>query len=170
MSPRRPAVLLALTVALTGCGVGPGGSSDEETTVGHLTVTVPDGWTEEEGSGKWDKKFVGDGIEMQVSGTFSKDPSATTAFSRLDLPATTQLSDYRQTQPLENPEIDGADTSVRADYSYSDDGRRMEGVWIIAGQWPDPSTAVISLSGESLESSEVKSIVDSLEFEKSEGM
>lgn len=101
--------------------------------VGHLSVSVPDGWKEESASGKWDKKFVGDGIELQVSGSFSTDPRASAAFSRLDLSATTQLSDYKQTKALENADLKGADSSVRADFSYPDDGTSMEGSGLSPG-------------------------------------
>lgn len=166
MNPGRRTVLVAaMVVALAGC-TGQGAGGEQEVTVGHLSMTVPDGWTKEPASGKWDQKFVGDGIELQVSGTFSEDPNASTAFSRLDLPATTQLSDYSQTKALENAEVEGADSSVRADFTYTEEGTGMEGIWIIAGQWPHPSTAAIALSGESLDSPAVESILDSLEFTK----
>ena len=161
VNPRRRTVIVAAVALLAaGCqGQGDG----EETTVGHLTLSVPEGWTEESASGKWDKKFVGDGIELQVSGTFSEDPIASTAFSRLDVQATTQLSDYQQTKALENPEVKGADST------YTEEEEQMEGIWILAGQWPYPSTAAIALSGESLDSAEVESIIDSLEFTTKEG-
>lgn len=67
---------------------------------------VPEGWTEEPASGTWDQKFVGDGIELQIAGSFSRDPNA---------------------------------------------------------------TAAIALSGESLDSTEVKAVLDSMEFTKPEG-
>lgn len=169
MNPRRRALpVIAMVAVLTGC-TSQGAGGGEEITVGQLSVTVPEGWTEESASGNWDQKFVGDGIELQVSGSFSKDPNASTAFSRLDLPATTQLTDYSQTKALEDAEVEGADSSVRADFTYTEEGTRMEGIWVIAGQWPYPSTAAVALSGESLDSTEVKAVLDSIEFTKREG-
>lgn len=138
--------------------------------MGHLTVTVPKGWTEKKATGKWDKKFVGDGLELQISGTFSDDPTAAGAYGRLDLPATLGLQDY-QSKGVHQPDVEvkGADTSMRGDFTYTDDGAAKEGCWVIAGQWPHPSTAVIALSGKSLDRKVVTSIIESLQFEKTTG-
>lgn len=163
-------MMAGLVLALAGCSGSDAGGGAREVTVGHLTVTVPAGWTEQDVSGKWDRKFVGDGLELQISGTFSEDPTASAARGRLDLPATLGLPGY-QSKGLHQPdvEVEGADTSLRADFIYTDDGAPMEGAWVIAGQWPYPSTAAIALTGVSLEGDVVRSIIESLEFEKTRG-
>jgi len=154
-------------LALTACSDG---GSGQKVTVGHLTVTVPKGWTEKKASGKWDKTFVGDGLELRISGTFSDDPTASAAYGRLDLPATLGLKDY-QSEGVHQPdvEVEGADTSMRSDFTYTDAGTPKEGCWVIAGQWPHPSTAAIALSGKSLDNEVVTSIIESLRFEKTTG-
>lgn len=168
---RRSAVtLLAVSlVALAGCSGGSGGGSGDgqAVEVGHLTVTVPEGWTEEPASGEWDKKFVKDGVELQVSGTFSEDPTASAAYSRLDLPASVQLPDY-EGKGARKAEVEGADTAVQADFTYTKDGTPMSGVWVIAGQYPYPSTAALALSGEKLDPELVRSLVEGLSFTKTQ--
>lgn len=168
--PRRRAVLAAVgLMVLTACS-GPSDAGGGDTvTVGHLTVTVPSGWTEGEASGPWDQKFAGDGYELQISGTFSDDPTASAAFPRLDLPATLELPGY-QDQGVHEPDIEipGADSSMRRDFTYTDGSTTMEGTWVIAGQWPYPSTAAISLTGASLEPEVVDPILDSLRFTKTQ--
>lgn len=105
---------------------------------------------------------------MQISGTFSDDPTASAAFTRLDLPAMVELPGYED-KGVHEPdiEIEGADTSMRRDFGYTDDGEAMEGTWVIAGQWPYPSTAAIALTGASLEPEVMDPIIDSLRFTKS---
>ena len=163
---RRELLTAGAVLALTACSDG----SDQDVTVGHLTVTVPKGWVEKKATGKWDKKFVGDGLELQISGTFSDDPTASAAHGRLDLPAMLELPDY-DSKGVHEPdvEVEGADTSMRADFTYTDDGAPKEGCWVIAGQWPYPSTAAIALSGKSLDRKVVTAIIDSLHFEKTAG-
>ena len=173
--PGRRLVLtagFALALALTGCSTtdGSGGDGAREVTVGHLTVTVPAGWSEEEPDGTWDRKFAGDGVELQIAGTFSEDPTASAARARLDLPATVELPGYESRGIHEPPvEVAGADTSLRTDFTYEDEGTTKEGAWVIAGQWPYPSTAAIALSGESLDVPEVESVIESLTFTKTSG-
>lgn len=161
-------ITVGIALALAGCSTG-GSEGAHEVTVGHLTVEVPAGWTEGKASGQWDKKFVGDGYEMQIAGTFSDDPTASAAFTRLDLPATVELPGYED-KGVHEPdiEIEGADTSMRRDFSYTDDGEAMQGTWVIGGQWPYPSTAVIALTGASIEREVVESIIDSLRFTKTQ--
>lgn len=170
--PRRRVVLASgVVLALAACsGAGDAGGTDTVTvTVGHLTVTVPPGWTEGEASGPWDKKFVGDGYELQIAGTFSDDPTASAAFPRLDLPATLELPGYEDEGVYEpDVEIEGADSSMRRDFTYTDGGEAMEGTWVIAGQWPYPSTAAIALTGASLEPEVVDPVIDTLEFTKTQ--
>lgn len=172
MTPRRRDVMVSgLVLAVAGCsGSDEAGGGDREVTVGHLTVTVPAGWTEQDARGTWDRGFAGDGLELQISGTLSEDPTASAAYSRLDLPATMELPGYRSGgvhQP--DVEVEGADTSMRADFTYMVEGAQREGAWVIAGQWPHPSTAAIALTGESLESDVVQSIIDSLRFTRTQG-
>src|SRR5699024_3104110 len=133
-SARRAALAVGLALVLAGCSIGGGGDS-RDVTVGHLTVEVPADWTETDASGPWDTAFVGDGLKLQIAGTFSEDPTASAAYNRLDLPATTGLPGY-ESQGLHQPEVDvdGADTSMRTDFTYNDDGEAMEGTWVIAGQ------------------------------------
>ena len=171
MKARRGMVLTAaLALVLSGCSTSEGSGGTGEVTVGHLTVTVPDGWQEKPAKGQWDRKFVGDDLELQISGTFTDDPTASAAHAQLDLPAMLELPGY-DPQGVHEPDVSvaGADTSGRWDFTYTDDGKPMEGTWVIAAQWPYPSTAAISLSGPSLDSPEVESIIDSLEFEKTAG-
>lgn len=171
MTPRRRDVMVAgLVLAMAGCsGSDDPGGGDREVTVGHLTVTVPAGWTEQDARGEWDRRFAGDGLELQISGTFSDDPTASAAFPRLDLPATLELPGYED-KGVHEPdiEIEGADSSMRRDFTYTDGGESMEGTWVIAGQWPYPSTAAIALTGASLEPEDVDPIINTLRFTKTQ--
>lgn len=166
MGWRTTAACLAGLLVLSGCSQGPDGGREVE--VGHLTLSVPQGWTEEPASGQFDKKWVGDEVELQVSGSFSTDPTASAAYGRLDLPATLQLDGYRG-QGAKKHEVPGADTAVRADFTYDEAGEPRSGTWIVAGQWPYPSTAVVTLTGADLDTEDVRGVIDSLHFDKTTG-
>lgn len=156
----RAVVVLATGVALAGCG-----GADDKVTVGHLTFTVPEGWEEQEADGDWDVKFVGDGMELQVAGEFSEDPTASAAYSRLDLPAMVNLEGY-QPDGIGTLEVEGADTALRADFTYADAGEPRDGLWVVAGQYPYPSTAALALSGPELDEEIVTELLASLTFTK----
>ena len=109
---RRAALVAAGCLALmaAGCAGGEsgggsagssGGSTDGSSegwtgvTDRHLTFEHPSDWTAQPPSGeKWTHRYVGDGMEMQVSGLFSDDVTASGALSRLDLPAMVGLEQY----------------------------------------------------------------------------
>lgn len=167
---RRHLLMAGALLALAGCSGSDAPAGAQEVTVGHLSVTVPEGWTEEPAKDPWDTKFVGDGYELQIAGTFSDDPSAVAAYPRLDLPAMLKLPDYESKGVHKPPvTVEGSDSSTRRDFTYTDDGTAMEGMWVIAGQWPYPSTAAIALSGRSLEDEVVEPLVESLRFDKTLG-
>ncbi|KGN37569.1 hypothetical protein [Knoellia subterranea] len=166
------AVATLVAFATTSCA---GGGSDDSTgsadgwtkvTVGQLTLERPSDWTEEAPTGeKWTKRFVGDGVELQVAGEFSEDPTASAALSRLDLPAMVGLENY-DGGGATKVDVKGADTAVRSDFTFSDAGTAKKGVWLIAGQYPYPRTSAVSITGSSLEDSTVAHIVESLSYEK----
>lgn len=158
--------ILGLT-AISGCSSTPQGWS--EVTVGHLTLERPSAWTEAPPTGeKWDKKFTGDSIELQVSGLFSEDPTASAAVSRLDLPAMVGLEGYDAGATVK-AEVPGADTAVRTDFTYTDKGVARKGIWVIAGQWPYPETSAIAITGANLDDEKVKHVIESLTFTKKQG-
>ncbi|MBR7742650.1 hypothetical protein KC207_05030 [Phycicoccus sp. BSK3Z-2] len=162
------ALLAGLGLAVTtGCSGGTAGYSEVE--VGHLTLERPESWSEEPATGElWTQRYVGDGMELQVSGEFSTDPTASAAYSRLDLPATVQLEGY-EGSGVDNATVEGADTAVRSDFTYTEDGTPHQGVWVIAGQWPSPSTAAIAITGETLDATVVDQIIASLRFSRTGG-
>ena len=150
-----------------GCAGGDDGWSTAE--VGHLTVEHPADWTEEPPTGDlFTKRWAGDEMEIQVSGSFSEDPTASAAFSRLDLPATVGLDDY-QGGAVQNASVKGADTAVRSDFTFTQDGAPRRGVWVVAGQYPYPSTAAVTITGENLDEQVVQHVVESLRFTRTRG-
>lgn len=166
---RRALLALACATALTGTGCSGTDAGWTAVEVGHLRVEHPSDWTEQPPTGTvFTKKFVGDGMEIQVSGLFSEDPTASAAFSRLDLPATVGLQDY-EGGGVQNATVEGADTAVRSDFSFSDGGTRKKGVWIVAGQYPYPETAAVTITGTTLDPDVVQHVVETLRFTKTQG-
>lgn len=175
---RRAALVAAgcLALAVTGCsGGGSGGassgSSDGWTTVTdqHLTFQHPSGWTSQPPSGeKWTHRYVGDGMEMQVSGRFSEDVTASGALSRLDLPAMVGLDQY-DGGGKDFLEVEGADSALRSDFTYSDGGKARKGVWLIAGQFPYPATGAISITGDRIDEEVVTHVAETLTFNRKQG-
>ncbi len=166
----RRRLLLALLGASALLVGGCSGSEDGWTTVevSHLTIQHPSDWTEETQTGElFTKRWVGDGMEIRVSGSFSEDPTASAAFGRLDLPATVGLADY-QGGGTQNATVQGADSAVRSDFSFTEDGALRRGVWVVAGQYPYPSTAVVTITGETLDEQVVQHVVESLRFTKTQ--
>ena len=167
------AATLALTVAAgAGCSGGSESSSgdapDGWTTVTDERITVqhPSDWASEPPSGKpWTHRFVGDGMEMQVAGSFSDDETASFALSRLDLPAMVELDAY-DGGGATAIEVEGADSALRSDFTYEVDGTPMKGVWLIAGQWPNPGTAVVTITGERLDDAVIEHVVDTMTFNR----
>ena len=149
------AATLALTVAAgAGCSGGSESSSGDapagwtSVTDERITVQHPSDWASEPPSGEtWTHRFVGDGMEMQVAGSFSDDETASFALSKLDLPAMVELDGYVGGGATAI-EVEGADSALRSDFTYEVDGTPMKGVWLIAGQWPNPGTAVVTITGE----------------------
>ena len=167
----RRTVLLAIVGASAlvagGCSESDDGWSTAE--VGHLSVQHPADWTEEPPTGDlFTKRWVGDDMEIQVSGSFSEDPTASAAFSRLDLPATVGLADY-EGGAVQNATVEGADTAVRSDFTFTQDGAPRRGVWVVAGQYPYPSTAAVTITGENLDEQVVQHVVESLRFTRTRG-
>ena len=167
----RRTVLLAIVGASAlvagGCSESDDGWSTAE--VGHLSVQHPADWTEEPPTGDlFTKRWVGDDMEIQVSGSFSEDPTASAAFSRLDLPATVGLADY-EGGAVQNATVEGADTAVRSDFTFTQDGAPHRGVWVVAGQYPYPSTAAVTITGETLDEQVVQHVVESLRFTRTRG-
>lgn len=156
---------LVVGLALTGCAPGP---SAGWTTVeaGHLTLERPSSWQEQPAQGDlWTQRYVGDGMELQIAPLLSEDPTASAAFSQLDLPAMVSLPGYRG-GGVQKAEVPGADTAVRSDFSFTQDGVAKRGIWVIAGQYPYPRTAAIAISGERLDDGTAQHIIDSLRFTK----
>lgn len=158
-------------LGLAACGQGGSGDADAaagwtRVTVGQLSLERPSDWTEEPASGeRWTKRFVGKGIELQVAGELSEDPTASAALSRLDLPAMQGLDNY-DGGGATRIEVEGADTAIRSDFTYTDGGTSKKGVWLIAGQYPYPRTSAISLTGATLDEATVAHIVDSMTYDK----
>lgn len=169
--------VLAATLALTvtagaACSGGSESSSgdapDGWTTVTDERITVqhPSDWASEPPSGKpWTHRFVGDGMEMQVAGAFSDDETASFALSKLDLPAMVELDGY-DGGGATAIEVEGADSALRSDFTYEVDGTPMKGVWLIAGQWPNPGTAVVTITGERLDDAVIEHVVDTMTFNR----
>ena len=169
-------VVLAATFALglavtAGCADGAGSSGDapegwSEVTDNRITVQHPADWESRPPSGeKWTHRFVGDGMEMQVSGEFSDDVTAAGARSRLDLQAMVGLDGYVD-GGLDAISVEGADSALRSDFTYEVDGTPMKGVWLVAGQWPYPATAVVSITGERLDEAVIEHVVDTMTFNR----
>ncbi|NHA69448.1 hypothetical protein [Phycicoccus flavus] len=157
----------ALVLGAGGCSGPDDGWTEVE--VGHLTAQYPSDWTEEPPTGDvFTKRFVGQDMEIQISGRFSEDPSASAAFGRLDLPATVGLRGY-SSGGTQNATVEGADTALRSDYTFEDEGTTKRGVWVVAGQYPYPATAVVSISGATLDPQVVQHVVDTLTFTKTAG-
>ena len=167
------AATLALTVAAgAGCSGGSESSSGDapagwtSVTDERITVQHPSDWASEPPSGEtWTHRFVGDGMEMQVAGSFSDDETASFALSRLDLPAMVELDGYVGGGATAI-EVEGADSALRSDFTYEVDGTQMKGVWLIAGQWPNPGTAVVTITGERLDDAVIEHVVDTMTFNR----
>ncbi|MGE9809219.1 hypothetical protein [Janibacter sp. G1551] len=165
---------VAAVVGLSACSSGgpAGGGAAEgwtEVKVGRLTLERPADWTEKSPTGEaWDTKYVGDGIELQVSGEFSDDPTANAALSRLDLPATLRLEGYKG-GGMQDLEVEGADSAIRSDFTFTHEKETWEGTWVIAGQWPHPQTAAVAINGANPDPETVRHIIESLTFEKKQG-
>lgn len=164
------AAMAAGVLMTTGCsgGLFSKGPADGYTReeVGHLILERPSGWQESTPSGeKWTKAWSGDGMEMQVAGEFSEDVGAQSTLARLDLPATMGLKGYTP-EGTDTIKVDGAYDAIRRYYSFDADGKRQEGVWIVATQFPYPSTGVISISGENLDETVVRQVTDSLKWKE----
>ena len=161
------AVLGAGALGVAGCGGPDAGWASAE--VGHLTLEHPSDWREEPPTGDlFTKRWVGDSMEIQVSGAFSEDPTASAALSRLDLPATVGLTGY-EGGAVQNATVEGADSAVRSDFTFTQDGATRHGVWVVAGQYPYPSTAAVTITGETLDPQVVQHVVDTLKFTKTQG-
>lgn len=172
---RRTVLVATLALGLT-VGAGCAGDTDSSSgdapagwtavTDNRITVQHPSSWETQPPSGeKWTHRFVGDGMEMQVSGSFSDDETASFALSKLDLPAMVQLDGY-DGGGADAIEVDGADTALRSDFTYEVDGTPMKGVWLIAGQWPYPATAVVTITGERLDEAVIQHVVDTMSFNR----
>lgn len=167
------AATLALTVAAgAGCSGGSESSSGDapagwtSVTDERITVQHPSDWASEPPSGEtWTHRFVGDGMEMQVAGSFSDDETASFALSKLDLPAMVELDGY-DGGGATAIEVEGADSALRSDFTYEVDGTSMKGVWLIAGQWPNPGTAVVTITGERLDDAVIEHVVDTMTFNR----
>lgn len=161
--------MVSCAVLLAGAGCGDPESDSEperEVTVGHLTLDVPEGMTERAPEGdRFDKRFVGDGIEVQVSGAFSDAPDASDA--RMEIVSIMSQTEDYESKGVEQLDIEGADTSVRTDTSYTDDdGTTQQVIWVLAAQRRHSSTAAISISGTDLDEDAVSEIIDAVSFEK----
>lgn len=175
--PRVPIVrrtVLAATLALglaagSGCADSPSGDATAgwtEVTDERLTFQHPTTWAKEPPSGEnWTHRFVGDGMEMQVSGAFSDDVTASGARSRLDLQAMVGLDAYVD-GGLDFITVEGADSALRSDFTYEVDGTPMKGVWLVAGQWPYPATAAITITGEQLDEAVVEHVAETMTFNR----
>lgn len=154
---------LALTMAagMSGCG-----KDGEETTVGHWVINHPDSWQEVTPLGKpWTAAYKVEDMEVQVAGEFSDDPTPLAALGRLDLPATLKLEGY-ETVRTDDVTIDDATGAMVRYYTYKADGQTRNGVWIVASQFPYPASAVISISGKTLDEEAVQDLLDDLTFVK----
>jgi hypothetical protein len=167
------AATLALGLAVAaGCAGGADSSSGDapegwtEVTDNRITVQHPADWQTQPPSGeKWTHRLVGDGMEMQVSGAFSDDVTASGARSRLDLQAMVGLDGYVD-GGVDAISVEGADSAVRSDFTYEVDGTPMKGVWLVAGQWPYPATAVVAITGERLDEAVIEHVVDTMTFNR----
>lgn len=152
---------------------------------GHLELTASKQWHEEAKPTKapWSRRFVLQSgsqaspdaaksakrpVEMQLAGRFSEDVGSLSALARLDLPATMGLSGY-EAMETETVTIPGAYDALVRRYAYSEGSAKREGVWIVASQWPYPSTTVVSLSGQSVSDDLVHEVLAGLRFVKIEG-
>lgn len=167
------AATLALGLAVTaGCADGADSSSGDapegwtEVTDNRITVQHPTDWETQPPSGeKWTHRFVGDGMEMQISGEFSDDVTASGARSRLDLQAMVGLDGYVD-GGVDAIDVEGADSAVRSDFTYEVDGTPMKGVWLVTGQWPYPATAAVTITGERLDEAVIEHVVDTMTFNR----
>jgi hypothetical protein len=156
--------LLWAVLLLTACtGTDPGWTT---VSAGQLTLERPTGWQEAASTDEaWPMRFVGDGMELRIAPQFSEDPLAAAAYDRLDLPARVGLSGYTS-GGAKAFEVPGADTAIRSDFTYTENGAPRQGVWVIAGQYPYPRTSAVAVSGERLDDATVQHILGSLRYAK----
>lgn len=162
-----------LTLA-AGCSRTKSSSSDAASTpstwttdeIGHWVLQRPTAWTKAETKAKkFTHAWQGDGMLMQVASEYSDTAGSRAALAQLDFPAMMQLEDYK---PVETKEIKvpGAYDGVTRRISYTENGTAMEGMWIVASQWPYPVNSVIALSGEKLDNDYITHLLDTLQFKE----
>lgn len=161
------AVLGATACSSTTDGPRPGGTgSTAYTTVteGHLTARIPASWRKSTDVAEpFTVEYFGDGMEVRLAGEFSDDTGAYSALGRLDLPAGLHLDGYRPVQTGKIA-VHGAYDAVERSYTYRDGGTARRGVWVVATQWPYPATAVLSISGTTLDDDVVAYLTRTLEL------
>ncbi len=162
---RRSLLGTALTTSvLVGCTSGPP-DGWQDVTVGHWKLLLPSTFVEASGAvSPWDKRFVdAAGTAIQVAGRFSDDTGSFAALARLDLPATLSLTGYTPDQ-TDTVNVDSAYDAVRRTYTFTDAGKTMRGAWLVASQWPYPSTAALSFSGAGLSDALVEQVRSRAKF------
>lgn len=165
------AVLCGVLMACSSAPSGPNAAGDGATVD---YASVRDGLVEVQYPATWkalsdtetpfDRAYGADGMEIRIAGKFSEDITSRSALGRLDLPATTgALQDYRPVK-TEDLTVEGAYDALESRFTFTVDGKPMEGVWIIVSQWPYPKTAAVTLSGPKLDEDFVQHITDTLVF------
>lgn len=156
---RAAAAILATLLLVTGCT-----SSGPTLEEGHWRIELDESWTSIEPMGDpWTAAYESDGYTLQVAGRFSEDDSARTALARMAVPAMTQLPGFSSTD-VEKIEVPGAYDAIVQRFTFTDDGEPREGAWIIATQWPYPSSAALTLTGEQVSGSDVERLLEGVSF------
>lgn len=160
MCCRRSFVVgVACVSLLAACGGGSRKSSD--VTVGHLTLTVPEGWTGASPNGDpFTQAYGGDGMTMQIAGDWSKDQMAWVVLDTL-VSTGTVPPDYMGSSNSKIA-VPGADSAEKVRFSYTGrDDSKMLGCWLIAAS-KKGCAVVVTFSGRRLDDGIIQGVADSM--------
>lgn len=133
-----------------------------------VTVEYPQDWTEREGSGvKWSLAAEGEGEVIQVADPLDDSRTAAGAIGTFRLRARLGLDDY-QPGALRDITVEGADTALVQTFTYTDDGDKAQGAWIIVGQRDPAATIAVTIAGTEVDDELISHVTDTLRYERSD--
>lgn len=108
-------------------------------------------------------------LHLRATGFLGDDEFAHVGASRL-------LANYRHALPgfevvsEDEVEIDGASSATRLRYRYeADDGRQIDGVWLVAADLAERRSAAVDLAGRNLNDEMVRQLEATMRLEPREG-